>query len=171
MDTNCIQFYVDSVAELYDSAEHVFDILFKFVLEHQDYFSEKLFKSDNSRLILSEIRKAPCEVNISECPKNSILTWSADKALSYIVSEFEKEKYPATTFPRFLDEYADQILKAGESEKPNGICLAGLIYSSALPEHAALKQRLGPELFETFKEHPVNEWADILAAANPPTLK
>ena len=171
MDTNCIQFYVDSIAELYDSAEYIFDILFKFVLEHQDYFGEKMFKSDNSRLILSEIRKAPCETNISECPKNSILTWSADKALSYITTEFEKEKYPAATFPRFLDEYADQILKAGESEKPNGICLAALIYSSALPEHTALKQRLGSELFETFKEHPVNEWVDILAAANPPTLK
>ena len=173
MDTNCTKYLVEHVSEHFDSAEHIFDPLFKFVLEHQSFFSSTPTFTGDSFATLTKLHSVSPSDDISKCPSSSLLTWRADLALQYICSEFEKNQYPASTFLQYLaePENAEAILKSGMSEKPSGACLAAFIFKSPLPEHAALKSRIGSELFSTLSKSKPSEFIDILASSVPQQLE
>ena len=174
MDTNCTKYLVEYVSEHYDSAEHIFDPLFKFALDHQSFFSKEPTFTGDSFATLTKLHSLEPSDDISNCPKG-LLTWRADLALKYISSEFEKHQYPASTLLSYLaePEYSEAILKAGVSEKPEGACLAALLFKSPYPEHISLKSRLGNEPFEVISKSNSsgNEIIDILAASAPQKLE
>jgi hypothetical protein len=153
MDTNCTKYLVEYVSEHYDSAEHIFDPLFKFALDHQSFFSKEPTFTGDSFATLTKLHSLEPSDDITNCPKG-LLTWRADLALKYISSEFEKHQYPASTLLSYLaePEYSEAILKAGVSEKPEGACLAALLFKSPQPEHISLKSRLGNEPFEVLSK-------------------
>ena len=170
MNCNSTRYVVGRVESECDSAEHVFDSLFRFILRHQDHFGKTMFDG-NPGQILENIRYSQPSDDISACPKSSVLTWRADKALEYIEAEFAEHKYPASSYEQYLVDYAEDIIKAGESIEPVGACLAALLYVSPLPEHIALQSRLGHELFDKLSASKASEFIDILASAVPTQLQ
>ena len=179
MDTNCTKYLVEYVSEHYDSAEHIFDPLFKFALDHQDFFSKDPIFTEDSLITLTKLHSLTPSDDIANCPisQKGILTWRADLALDYIAKEFEKYQYPASTFEQYLNEpqHTEAILKAGVSDSTNGVCLAALLFKSPLPEHVALKSRLGSELFKSLSKAAesknIKDIVDILASAAPQKLE
>ena len=176
MDTNCTKYLVEYVSEHYDSAEHIFDPLFKFALDNQSFFSEKPLFTEDSFATLTKLHSLEPSDDISNCPKSGLLTWRADLALEYIESEFEKNQYPASTFFQYLSDYSEVILKSGEcgyleNETPKGACLAALLFKSPLPEHVSLKSRLGSELFDVLSKTKASDIIDVLAASAPQKLE
>ena len=172
MDTDCTKFLVEHVSDNFDSAEHIFDPLFKFALDHQKFFSDTPIFTEDSFATLMKLHSIEPTDDISTCPSSSLFTWRADLALQYIASEFEKHQYPASTLIQYLAESdSSEILKSGVSEKPVGACLAALLFKSPLPEHIALKSRLGSELFKTLEKSKASDFVDILASAAPQELQ
>ena len=170
MDCNSTRYVVGRIESECDSAEHVFDSLFRFILRHQDHFGKAMFDG-NPGQILENIRYSQPSDDISACPKSSVLTWRADKALEYIEAEFAEHKYPASSYDQYLVDYAEDVIKAGESIEPVGACLAALLYVSPLPEHIALQSRLGHELFDKLSASKASEFIDILASSVPTQLQ
>ena len=170
MDTNCTRYIVENIESRYDSAEHIYDSLFIFLLNNQEYFGEKVFTGDAFATLFKLRSNTPSD-DISKCPKSSLFTWRADKALEFIESEFEKNQYPVSTFNQYLKDYSKDILKAGESVEPAGASLAAFLFVSPLPEHKALTSRLGKDIFETLKITKAKDILDVLVSVVPQELK
>lgn len=162
------------------SASELFDVLLLIPLEVS-------VESSNSNKVLKQVgeiykkykqnsiqrlRQLSIKSDISLCPKSSILTWRADKALEWIIRSLNStDLSDLIQFNSFIQEHKLEIYNSGLSIEPDGACLASIIYDSVIPENRVLKETLDVKLIDELYDYSVNQWLEVLSMYLPKHLK
>lgn len=121
---------------------------------------------------IQRLRQLSIKSDISLCPKSSVLTWRADKALEWIIETLDSTDLTnSNQFNSFIQEHKLEIYNSGLSIEPDGACLASIIYDSVIPENRVLKETLDIKLMDELYDYPVNQWLEVLSMYLPKHLK
>ena len=120
---------------------------------------------------IQRLRQLSIKLDINLCPKSSILTWRADKALEWIIQSLNSIEFDSNRVIDFIQKHKLEIYNAGLSVEPDGPCLASIMYDSVIPENRVLKENLDVKLIDELYDYPVNQWLEVLSIYLPKHLK